>query len=359
MKNTVWFAVVIALVATFLYGMAQLAGAATGPVMSISANGALLEKDGAKFIPHGISIDTLEYYPGTYLSDNYTSTLSETEAQISSASTYWHANAVRLQFEQDLLVNSDNSTNTAYRDVIEQSVSYAQSLGLVVILSLQTEPGYDAPAASPAELNEPMPTWKTSLAWEALEPGLNSSVLLDVFNEPRNAASWDAYKSAFQAQVNYIRKWGYTNILVIQCLLGAWDQTGMFASTGTFGPNEVFAFHHPPDSSSSWVTDVGNWANQHPVLDDEWTNRSNGTNGNYACWTDAPTSVPAYLAYLKSKNVGILGWTTGQDANGNTFLNVRGSDSFSTANSYGSDYSCSLPTGQEGAGTDLLNYFGG
>lgn len=323
------------------------------PVMSVS--GTHILENGQVFVPRGISLDTLQYPNRLYLATGYSSPLAEIEAQMQSAKTYWNANTVRIQFEQDVLVSSSGTVNTSYKTMIGEAVSYAQSLGLVPVLSLQTEPSYDASGAS-TSLNEPMPTWRSAEAWKALSGVVNPGVMLDVFNEPRGTNVTAAqYKSAMNAQIYYIRKDGYQNVLWVQAMLGR--QLHYFYSTGAFSDSQVvYAYHHLPGNPSDWDYDVGDWAADHAVIDGEWTNRTMGVENANQCWTNAPTAVPQYLGYLKSHNIGLLAWTLGEDSGGDTFMNEPGGG-FDSADGYNSSYSCTQKEGTEGAGQDLRVFF--
>ena len=133
---------------------------------------------GQVFVPRGFTLSTLEFsQPYLDAAGAYTSVLAETEAEIDAAAGAWHGNIVRLQVEQDTLVQDEAAGDDSYLDLIRSVVSDAKAKGLVVVLNAQTEQvGL-----------EPLPTQATVEFWHLLQPyyGSDRSVIIDVFNEPR------------------------------------------------------------------------------------------------------------------------------------------------------------------------------
>jgi ricin-type beta-trefoil lectin protein/cellulase (glycosyl hydrolase family 5) len=87
-------------------------------------------------------------------------------------------------------------------------------------------------------------------------------------------------------------------------------------------PDVSYSFHHPtvlgvPRTQANWDAQFGNLVrdDELSVNDGEWATRSQYTgiwaaNGDSGpCWSDAPTAVPRYLAYLQQIGVGMAVWT--------------------------------------------------
>jgi hypothetical protein len=305
---------------------------------------------GQVFVPRGFTLSTLDYTQPSYDGAHaFTSVLSETEAQIAAIAGAWHGNIVRLQIEQDDLVQSVNAGDSTYLTLIRTAVSYAQSKGLVVVLNAQ------APIKT-----EPMPTQETVTFWQILQPyyGTDDSVIIDPFNEPYAMAAGTSVTSfmgfwrdggtygnitslGFQQLAQALRSatltstGGYAkNVLWVEPA-GSQDAEALQGLTdGPNGTNYLltgisnvsYSFHHPTTygylrTVANWDTQFGNLVrlDELSVNDGEWNTRSylntdplakpapNGDSG--PCWSDAPTAVPAYLAYLQNLGVGMTAWT--------------------------------------------------
>jgi Ricin-type beta-trefoil lectin domain/Cellulase (glycosyl hydrolase family 5) len=154
---------------------------------------------GQVFVPRGFTLSTLQYTtPYLDKAHAYATVLSEVEAQINAIAGAWHGNIVRLQVEQDDLVQRISAGDRSYLDLIRQAVGYAKEKGLVVVLNAQTEPS-DTRVTS----NEPLPTQQTARFWQILQPyyGNDASVIIDQFNEPRPLAGTTVER--------YMRLWKY------------------------------------------------------------------------------------------------------------------------------------------------------
>ena len=377
---------------------------APGPVGIAGTN---ITMSGDIFTPYGFTLSSTQYPDGAdgtggplYLdgSGDFTTLVSQAEAQISAIAGAWHGNIVRFQIAQDALLGPGGAS---YLADIRHLVSYAQAAGLVVVLNDNTEP------AGTALADEALPTSATIQFWQELAPyyARDRSVIIDPFNEPRDVrepsdqAAWRLWKDGgsyaydgsghllsqpiavigFQSLVARLRGLGYRNQLWIETpalrvqalgmLLRDWNGY-MLADPGH---DIVYEYHHTTvDGTARTIT---NWDSQFgklvkrsrsPVVDGEWTQRqqdgawhaANGDTG--ACWSDAPTAVPRYLRYLQAEGIGLLGWTLGTaDVTG---LGVLNSDSggLTSANGYGdaTAYSCALNGPTQGAGQDLMAWFG-
>lgn len=87
----------------------------------------------------------------------------------------------------------------------------------------------------------------------------------------------------------------------------------------------VYSIHHPysdagtpPDSTTWWnefgyLVDHPQPAGIAPVVAGEWTNVTAAVQDTPYCWADAPTSVPAFLAYLQKLGVGLSAYQLADD----------------------------------------------
>lgn len=353
----------------------------------------IIDGDNQVFVPYGATLSTPEYYPGTYFDSSQNknqSTLAQTKAQIKAIADNWCGNTVRLQVEQDELVGVDGkSYNSAYMGYLKSIVSYAENLGLSVVINAQTEPG----GASNVTENEPLPTTVTEVFWHDMDKvyARDPLVVYDIFNEPRPNAFystaqpqttyWNDWQSGGtftysyngqaitinglgeQALADYIRHDGSKNLLWVEGL----DLGYMAANPTTYlikgdGPI-VYEYHHTTNDGvtrtpANWDAQFGSLVKDNiaPVVDGEWTNYSNNTgytasNGDSGeCWSDAPTAVPAYLDYLQNLGIGMTIWTLGG------FMTTAPGN-YTTPNQINaSTWACQKGLNQ-GAGQDVQNWF--
>ena len=224
-------------------------------------------------------------------------------------------------------------------------------------------------------------TYSTSWFYSQLavaDPGLGSDreVILDVFNEPGNinwpgnATSYAQWLPAMQAMVTWLRSAGWGNQLWVEPPgtngFGAGYLYSNWAANQVSDPRHdmVYDFHHTANGPevprvSTWNSDFGDIIEKHlaPVVDGEWTNRSNASStnaqgwGTGECWPAAPTAVPAYLSYARALGLGLSIWQPG----GGIMDTSSG-----LLNSYpASGYSCEAAYGQYGASADLVSFFSG
>jgi hypothetical protein len=377
------------------------------PLGRIGIAGTNLTMSGGVFIPYGFTLSSTEYPNGAdgaggplYLtgSQQFPTMVSQVEAQLQAIADAWHGNTVRLQIAQDTLLGPDG---LRYLNDIQWIVHYAESLGLVVVLNDNTE------QAGTATADEALPTRATLDFWDLLAPFFADDpyVIIDPFNEPRDvkagddAAVWRLWKDGgrydyngsgvrlpapiqgigAQSLVSLLRAMGYTNqfwietpALTVQALgmlVGHWSAYRLRDPLG----NLVYEYHHTTTSGSART--IANWDAQFgalvkrqvaPVVDGEWTQHQQlGTRhashgGTGECWTDAPVSVPRYLRYLQAEGIGLLAWTLGTVNSGGFGLLNADHGSLVSTTSYGpaARYSCTRSDPTQGAGQDLMTWFG-
>jgi hypothetical protein len=387
--------------------MPQAGGAGRTPLGPVGIAGTNITMSGKIFTPYGFTLSSTQYPDGAdgaggglYLdgSGTFPTMVSQVEAQVAAIAAAWHGNTVRLQVAQDTLLGSGGA---GYLSDIRQIVSDAEAAGLVVVLNDNTEP------AGAAISDEALPTQATIAFWRELAPyySRDQSVIIDPFNEPRDVreptdqAAWQLWKDGgdydydgsghrlsaplagigFQPLVTQLRSMGYANQFWIETPALTVQALGMLIRDWPGyqlrdpGHDIVYEYHHTTVDGTART--IANWdaqfgklvkRSQSPVVDGEWTQRQqdgrwhagNGDTG--ACWSDAPTSVPRYLQYLQVEGVGLLGWTLGTfNSSGLGILNAD-QGGLSSANGYGevASYGCTLNGPTQGAGQDLMAWFG-
>ena len=275
--------------------------------------------------------------------------LADIDAEIWAIRDDWHSNVVRLQVQQDRF-----DTDSAYQAYIWAAIGEGLCAGLTVVVNPQTEPvpGWTA--------DEPLPTQQTLAFWQLMASvyGSNPDVVFDLFNEPRvpdTPADWALWHSGgtyhgvtylgMQTVLSFIRSQGAANVVWADGLAAASTLDGV-TSHPLSGGKVVYSFHHPagPHIPQAWYRDFGYLAGRHiPVVNGEFTNYEGGY-----CWKDAPTALPAYLAYLRARGIGMTAWTFGGALNGGGGL--------ADVSVLDSAWSCPGP-GLEGPGQLLMNWF--
>jgi hypothetical protein len=154
-----------------------------------------------------------------------------------------------------------------------------------------------------------------------------------------------------------------------EAALKATADPGVFLLNGV--PDVSYSFHHPtvlgvPRTQANWDAQFGDLVkdDELSVNDGEWATRSQYTgiwaaNGDSGpCWTDAPTAVPRYLAYLQRIGVGMAVWTLsdGEPAMGATSASDPGT--FTTTATMTNWPGCVNVTSVRGPGALIMAWFG-
>jgi Cellulase (glycosyl hydrolase family 5) len=296
-------------------------GRATGPFTVHGTR--VLGAHGKVFVSYGTTVSGLQNL-------NWQSSVNQDLQQIAATADDWCANTVRLQLSQDNLVGPTGTFSDAYLSAIHAEVLAAESNNLVVVLNDSTE---QTTSAWNAELG---PTSGTETFWRILAQayGGNPQVIFDLFNEPRlyssgmsAAKEWRLwldggsfagvdYPLGMAQLAQYVRGTLHAkNLFWIEGPRYSISFAGMMRWGAVLKVSGVvYAVHHPnaPHTKSGWYADFGYLVAQHvaPVVDGEWTNyepvpTTSPATVPTSCWTDAPTTVPEYLAYLSSMGVGL------------------------------------------------------
>jgi prepilin-type N-terminal cleavage/methylation domain-containing protein len=296
---------------------------------------------------------------------NWQSNITGDIAQINASASYWHANMVRIQVSPYYL----DSNTPGYLAAVKQEVTTAENDGLNVIISAQYENTKSlAPTAAPVD--------STVQFWKTIAPiyASDSRIWFDLFNEPTANRPYSVWKNGgtgsdgntyvgMQTLVNDIRAVAPNNIIIAECI--DWGQHFIGITGYTLdGSNIIYAVHPYLHNTSSvatqplsywqnqWSTTFGAFASQYPVLIGEWGEHEGP---DLECQTNAPTLVPAFLSYISSLHIGLIGWSLTPGAM------IRGT-SLTTPNAFdpGVPYECTQAnTGvtSQGVGQDMLSYF--
>jgi hypothetical protein len=237
------------------------------------------------------------------------------EMQIRTAPA-WNVNTVRLQVEQDRLVNQQGRVDHVYFRALRTIVRYALYRHLIVILNAQTE------LAVGYWRNEPMPTLTTYRFWRLLTEfyGNKPHVVFDLFNEPRSphpwTGDWTEWKTDFQALVGFVRRIGSLNQIWVEG--ENWGSTLQNVPL-LAGQGIVYSFHHPgcphpgdcggPKGKEGlttgiWEKDFGYLASNVPVVDGEFVNYLGGY-----YWPHSTSNVTRYFEFLHYHRIGLVSWT--------------------------------------------------
>jgi hypothetical protein len=208
----------------------------------------------------------------------------------------WHANIIRLQVVQSAL--ADAAAAPAYVRQLQQLVSIAEAAGLCVILCMQDTlpPPCGSSLPTNAVIND-----KTATAWTVLAPvfALDQAVVYELYNEiSLETTQWSEWKVQNQRLVDLIRSKAQNLILAGGC-----HKNMTFHGLGTHGLlrglNIGYAIHPYNYGHKGWHDLWAYLTPVVPVIATEWYNTDVAL---------AKSLVPTFLAFLKSRNVGLLAW---------------------------------------------------
>ena len=370
------------------------------------------DSNGRVFISYGTTVPGLS--SPTFSSDpNFVTNVVDDKdiPKINATHDTWCGNTVRLQVSQYNVTPDGSSCDAGFlSQALDAEVKAAEDDGMAVVINDNTE----SDALSSVERD---PTKSTFKFWTCVDQhketwsggtayGQDPQLIFDVFNEPRADACtgngghgpngpydmnlWrngGTYTGCGQNGVQYqgmdavvyhIRQDGPQNLLWAE---GPGTGNSLAGLTPADGTNYlitdslnrvVYSIHHPyasaatPANSTTWWNEFG-YLIDHPastgvapVVAGEWTNFTAATLDHPYCWTDAPTSVPAFLSYLQKLGVGLSAY----QLSGGYMLKANGPPWSDTTNytdvPWKSSY-CTYTSGSRppllGAGADVLSWF--
>ncbi|MGH3548608.1 MAG: glycoside hydrolase family 5 protein [Pseudonocardiaceae bacterium] len=242
--------------------------------------------------------------------------------RIRESATFWHADVVRIQVAQEYLFDQ-SPVDSSYVAELDSQVSLANSLGMIAIVTLQEQP-FNGP---------PLPDASAIRFWQFMAGHYKNSpgVFFDLYNQPhlktyqgenwmwniwRNGGAVDAQGPppvhdtfvGMQTLVNDIRSEGADNVIVVEGNKTGHDLSGIpqYALTGsnvTYGMDPTLG--STDQTPAQWAANWGNLSDSVPVMMEAFQDWPGANN----CNPNSPTLLPMLLAYLRSKNLGLIVWS--------------------------------------------------
>ena len=299
--------------------------------------------------------------------------------RIVAASSFWHADFIRLQVAQEHLFDQP-PVDAAYLASLDHEVHQINSLGMVASITLQEE-DFSGP---------PLPTQSAVRFWHVMAEHYKGTpgVFFDLFNEPRLAptqgedwmwAIWDrggnvSTASAngnfvgMQTLVDTIRAAGAANVIVAEgnqhdTDLSELSSHLLHGSNIAYATEPLLTARH--DSPSAWDALFGRLADAVPIVMDGFRDYATGS-----CFRQSPTVLPELFRFLHSHGLGLVVWTL---AAGNLIVgnDLQKPTTYSgasqqlcvphtrhhTAKPVGSGLTYDPQTNVNGAGADILDFF--
>lgn len=280
----------------------------------------------------------------TKLDAAVTAMLGDPDAQLLAMKEHWQANTVRFHVSEGALAyEAANPGDDGYTNAVASVIQQARAMGLVVIISMDTEP-FSCTSPGPDYIS--LPTAATETAWTQLLTALgneglgdNRGIMLEVLNEPRSdvacggALDWGHWANgctngaATYLGMATVATWlrsqaqAQDNVIVLDADNGGGQFTGFTASNFSIPPNTAFGIHpfYYTDATLSPL-DTHNWFNRFAqlaapvtanpagqglaVIADAWNEYANGCTANQG--------LANYLVqtYLPEYNIGLTmeGW---------------------------------------------------
>jgi hypothetical protein len=288
----------------------------------------IVDGQGKSFIPYGVQLDGILMAQNNWQSDAALAHL--TQSQVQAAHDFWHANTVSLQLGSRALF-ARSPYDTSYLDVADKVVAWTKNLHMNVLFVLQYE--------GVGNSGQPMPTQDSLRFWNVLSRHYagDSNVFFDIFNEPNPAIAlqissdndmvWSFWQNGgrvngtnyigMQQLVGLIRQNGFENLIFVDGVASGED-INLLPHHTLVGSNLVYAIHPylspsqhgSPMQWDDWfghATDSGGF----PVEADEWSQYQNSYDPDISahdCLSTAPTLIPQFLSYLRSKHIGVIGY---------------------------------------------------
>jgi len=272
----------------------------SNPVM---VSGLHILRNGATWIPHGVVMIAFVAPPaaakGVYLSAANAYTPAEF-----TAIKAWGADTVRIQVSQPGLDPQNALFTQSFVNSVQAAVTAARAAGLNVIVSDQDES--QSGETSPTML----PDTATQRVWAELAPLFNADmgIMYEMMNEPQptaNSTNWALWQTAMNAVIATIRSTGSKNVLLADGLQYAGTFSGAPLLTDPLG--QVAYASHPyfyqasDETTSSFMTRFGNFAQSAPVLVTEWS-----TPYSDFCDSTTPAASLNLEQYLQTNGIGLM-----------------------------------------------------
>ncbi len=277
-----------------------------------------VDPNGQQFIPYGFVLYCLALV--SLSCEHASSSDPNTDSdRIRAAATFWHANTVRIQVAPEHLF-SVSPDDTSYVAALDGEVHLANKLGMVAIVTMQTEQ-FRGP---PLPTNSAIRFWRYMAKHYEHEP----MVFFDLYNEPRLTPRlgadwmWSLWRNGgtdqvkgrqetfvgMQRLVHEIRHAGAHNVIIAEGNQGDHDLS-LLPEYRLTGSN--IAYGTEPDLTSSdstpaeWAANWGTLSNSLPIAMEAFQDWP----GTAVCNPDSPTLMPQLLGYLSSKHLGLIAWS--------------------------------------------------
>jgi len=176
-----------------------------------------------------------------------------TQAEIATITQTWHANIIRLPFNQQRVLQQGER----YLKLLDQTIHWAAELGAYTLLDLQWLTDHIAP----------LPDTQSPLLWRTLADRYhaNPAVLYDLYNEPHDVPveDWNYWATLL---TDTIRSVHINALIFVSGIDWGYDLRGVHVDA----PDIVYSTHVYPDKQAPWNKAFGNIAHHKPVFAAEW-----------------------------------------------------------------------------------------
>lgn len=351
---------------------------------SVTIAGGTLVRNGATFLPRGLSLTGLVVTPEANVSapdsvwSRAQANLADPEALRLQLRRFasWGVDTVRFQISQDGLDPENPAYDPTYLPLVVRTLRSTVDAGFIVVLSLRRSmPGETAvdpcvPEHLPCEVTERV--WSRLLG-DVADIGTDRRVILELYNEPlvgapNTEASWAEWHPRHQRLIEQVREHGALNVLLVDGVRAGKfapideryevvDPLGMTAYGIHPYPLYIartgFSYHRESD----WESAFGAFCTSadHVCLATEWS-----TSSENSCYDEpsvpglsSPLLAASILRFLESHQMGTILWP-------GDYPSAIVSDYRGTLTEFGSvdSFECSTTTPLRlGMGTMMRDYF--
>jgi hypothetical protein len=343
----------------------------------------MVDAHGNVVVPHGISL------VGGPENNYWASTERAAAAQIVASHRFWHANAVRIQVSEALLIgrpSPGHHYNVGLAASVNRLVCRVIRQGQIPVINDTTL--FTAKSRGP--------TWRSVRFWRFMSRryGNRLPVIFDLFDEPRLGRNpitnrfvrpgwvWHLWERGgrlggkrylgMQKLVDTIRGHAHNVIWAEEPWYLDPDKlpTSELPRHLLRGPDIVYAFHKVAldERSPSFKALAGVAAKGIPLVDSEWSQFA-ATGRPWECQDRARTGAPRFLEFLERARIGLIAWSLqpgslvkgqpGVDTvhDGNDFRFTTNPDDLATPNVMRPGYHCNAASRGQGAGALIKDFF--
>lgn len=289
------------------------------PPLRTSGNRIINSTTGAPILLRGVNRSGLEYSDPD--EQGFLSGGSISRAEIYCITQQWHANIIRLPFNQDwVLRGRAGRTAEEYQQALDQVIFWASMFGAYTLLDLQW---LDVERVYGGNRNfvAPLPNMQSIELWSTLARRYKDepAVLYDLFNEPHDRLPDDPYPlnkpdgttypaSQMRVTMNEWQPWARALTQAIRnenpdalIFIGgtnwAYDLRGMPIDDLD---NVVYSTHVYPNKGADWDNVFGDLSESVPVFAGELGGADTPAELDY---------VRRLLDYLRQKEIGFAAWS--------------------------------------------------